>query len=94
MSSQELEVRHPYIGDMERKEKKMETTMVGYGIRGISREWKRRVDQLGRRVIERRGVFYSSRFVAPPVFPTPANVSCTVQRLRKKIVGLRRTGKN
>ena len=51
---------------------------------------------LGRRVIERRGVFYKSRFVAHPVFPTPADVSCIVQKLRLKIVGfgLRRTSKN
>ena len=57
-------------------------------LRGLYREL------LGRRVIERRGVFYHSRFVAHPVFPTPANVSCIVQKLRLKIVGLRRTGKN
>ena len=47
----------------------------------------------GQRVIERRGVFYIFRFVAHPVFPTPANVSCIVQKLRLKIVGLRRSGK-
>ena len=56
--------------------------------------WDLGLELLGRRVIERRGVFYNSRFVAHPVFPTPANVSCIVQKLRLKIVGLRRTGKN
>ena len=56
--------------------------------------WGQWTWKLGRRVIERRGVFYNSRFVAHPVFPTPANVSCIVQQLRLKIVGLRRTGKN